>query len=138
MNCPRDTTSLDRKRAGETDVESCPECRGMFLEAGELDRIAEPHAGDLEYSTLEGDSLAHDDAYGVTACPRDGSQMSKVEFNIYTGIILDYCAQCEAFWLDAREIDRINDEVLQLNKTAPDQESPAMLWFAQFIWALPR
>ena len=37
--------------------------------------------------------------------------MCKVEFNIYTGIILDYCRDCRSFWLDGAELDRLRAHV---------------------------
>jgi len=49
------------------------------------------------------DSFHHDDTFVPTSCPHcPGVEMQKVEFNIYTGIILDYCARCEGFWLDGK------------------------------------
>jgi Zn-finger nucleic acid-binding protein len=64
--------------------------------------------------------------------------MRKAEFNIYTGIILDYCEGCGGFWLDGEELGRINEEVRKLNQLSQDAKPPAMLWFARFIWGLPR
>jgi len=110
----------------------------MFLDRGHLNRVAEPTAGDLEFSTLEAETFQHDDAYGPTACPRCGRGADKVEFNIHTGIILDHCPTCGGFWLDGPELDRINAEVRLLNAAASDGHEPPMLWFARFIWSLPR
>jgi Zn-finger nucleic acid-binding protein len=141
MNCPIcQTVALESSTVAGGRVESCPRCQGMFLDHGELNRIAEPTPGDLEFATLHDETFRHEDVHGEIECPRcaDSPRMRKVEFNIYTGIILDYCPRCEAFWLDGKEIDRINDEVRRLNEESPDDESPPMLWFAQFIWALPR
>jgi Zn-finger nucleic acid-binding protein len=120
-------------------VDRCERCGGMLLDPGELDRIAEPHEGDLEFSTLDAETFAHPDAYGPATCPRCSDQtMKKVEFNIYTGIILDYCEGCRSFWLDGKEMDRINEEVRALDEESKDVRAPAMLWFAHFIWGLPR
>jgi Zn-finger nucleic acid-binding protein len=122
-----------------TEVDACPECGGMFLDRGELNRVAAPTVGDLEYSTVHSESFRHDDRFAPTSCPRcDGVEMKKVEFNIYTGIILDYCASCEGFWLDGEELTRINEEVRKLDEEAGDDPAPSMRWFANFIWSLPR
>jgi Zn-finger nucleic acid-binding protein len=114
----------------------------MFLDHGELNRIAEPTSGDLEYSTVHMESFEHSDAFEVTSCPRCRDvEMSKVEFNIHTGIILDYCEDCRGFWLDGTELGRINEEVRELNEGDGEsgaEPAPGMLWFAQFIWSLPR
>ena len=54
-------------------------------------------------------SFKHADRYEPIGCPDCGNdKMQKVEFNIHTGIVLDYCSACEGFWLDGFELDRIN------------------------------
>ena len=139
MNCPRCRTTLSKTTLDSIEVESCPSCRGMLLDHGELDRLAKPHDGDLEYSTLDAETFDHEDVHGIIDCPRcDGESMKKVEFNIYTEIILDYCGQCRAFWLDGSEMGRINEEVRKLDEQSGEGSSPAMLWFANLIWSLPR
>lgn len=139
MDCPRCNTSVTTRSFGEISVPTCASCGGLFLHRGELNKIAEPTAGDLEFSTLHQDSLEHEDAYGATACPECRHEtMKKVDFNIYTDIILDYCQRCGGFWLDGRELDRINEEVRALNVDSDEQDDPPMLWFARFIWTLPR
>lgn len=140
MDCPRCRQPLSAEMLGSVEVATCAACRGMLLAHGLLDRIAEPHDGSLEFSTLDDESFQHDDSYGPTVCSRcpDQRQMKKVEFNIYTGIILDYCDSCRTFWLDGEELDRINDEVRALRESTSESVAPKMLWFANFIWSLPR
>ncbi len=139
MNCPRCNTIVTTRSFDDVSVPTCAGCGGLFLHRGELNKIAEPTAGDLEFSTLHEDSLGHEDAHGPTSCPECPDQaMKKVEFNIHTGIILDYCERCGGFWLDGRELDRINEEVRALNEASGEQAEPPMLWFARFIWTLPR
>jgi len=111
----------------------------MFLRHGELNKIAEPTQGDLEFSTLHRESFDHPDLYEPIECPAcQGGEMQKVEFNIHTGIVLDYCAACRGFWLDGTELDRINDEVKALDEAAEPGPDSGMLWFARFIWSLPK
>jgi Zn-finger nucleic acid-binding protein len=120
-------------------VEECERCNGMFLRHGELNKIAEPTQGDLEFSTLHRESFDHPDRFEPIECPGcRGGDMQKVEFNIHTGIVLDYCPACEGFWLDGTELDRINDEVKALDEAAEPGPDSGMLWFARFIWSLPR
>lgn len=139
MICPRCNvqTVVDSVEGARINV--CSRCRGMFLRRGELNQIAEPTAGDLEFSTVEGESFRHEDDYGVTDCPACVDEsMKKVEFNIHTNVILDYCDSCGGFWLDGAELDRINGEVRKLNDAETNGPDPPMLWFARFIWSLPR
>jgi Zn-finger nucleic acid-binding protein len=137
MNCPRDGAALVSKAIAQTPVQTCPTCGGMFLEHGQLNRVAEPTPGDLEFSTVDLDSFQHEDDHGPIACPRDGTTMRKVDFNIDTAIILDYCTTCHGFWLDAKELERINEEVKRLNEAGNEIPDPLLVRIAQFFWSLP-
>jgi len=136
MNCPRGDTSLETKEINDTSVQACARCGGMFLEHGQLNRVADPTPGDLEFSTVDLDSAQHPDDHGPINCPRDNSAMVKVDFNVDSSIILDYCQKCHGFWLDGGELARINAEVKTLNEAAkvPD---PLMVRISQFFWKLP-
>jgi hypothetical protein len=110
----------------------------MFVKHGALNRIAESTAGDLEFSTLDGDTFQHDDVHGATACPNDGTVMRKVDFNVDTSIILDYCSSCEGFWLDGDELGQINEEVKRLNAVHDEKiPDPLLVRLSRFLWNLP-
>jgi len=123
----------------DVEVHGCEQCGGLFLQRGELNRVAEPTDGDLEFSTLDEETFQHEDGSPPAVCPACADrEMQKVEFNIYTGIILDHCDRCGGFWLDGSELERIDAEVRRVNEQAGEGHTPAMLWFAQFLWSLPR
>jgi Zn-finger nucleic acid-binding protein len=138
MECPRCHVTTTVQRIGAVEMDICRQCGGMFLDRGELNKVSAPTSGDLEYSTVDLDSFEHEDAFAAIACPRCGhANMNKVEFNIYSDIILDYCERCEGFWLDGRELNRVNDEIRELNEASREEPDPPMLWFAKFLWTLP-
>jgi Zn-finger nucleic acid-binding protein len=137
MKCPRDGSVLETKTFGQTSVEACPLCRGMFFEHGHLNAAVEPTPGDLEFSTVDGDSFEHRDDYGPIACPRDGASMSKVDFNVDSEIILDYCRTCGGFWLDEKELASINEEVKRLNSADQEIPDPLLVRISQFFWNFP-
>ena len=110
----------------------------MFFTKGELDRLAEPHQGSLEYSTVDLDTFLHPDQEGPALCPADGTLMKKVSFNIHTDIILDFCSTCGGFWLDIGELERINTEVRELERANTEVRDPPMMWFAKALWTLVR
>lgn len=136
MNCPRDDSPLETKTINHTSVQTCPQCGGIFLDHGQLNEVAGPTPGDLEYSTVDLDSGQHADDHGTINCPRDNTPMVKVDFNLDSPIILDYCNTCHGFWLDGGELARINEEVKQLNEAAkvPD---PLLVRISQFFWKIP-
>jgi Zn-finger nucleic acid-binding protein len=138
MNCPRDNSELETMTVHGTPVEKCPACAGMFVKHGALNRIAESTAGDLEFSTVDSDTFQHEDIHGATACPNDGTVMRKVDFLVDTSIILDYCNNCEGFWLDGDELGRINAEVKRLNAVHDEQiPDPLLVRVSRFLWNLP-
>ena len=138
MNCPRDAeVVLEMKPVGETSVATCPRCGGMYLEHGQLNKLAVPTPGDLEFSTVDLDTFEHQDEYGPINCPRDHTTMRKVDFNIDTTIILDYCPTCHGFWLDAKELASINEEVKRLNEAGAEVPDPLLMRISQFFWNLP-
>ncbi|MDX1582501.1 MAG: zf-TFIIB domain-containing protein [Thermoanaerobaculia bacterium] len=139
MKCPVHGATLEKMTVGdEVEVDTCPVGGGMYLDRGELDKLATPHSGDLEFSTVDLDTFAHEDDHGVIECPADpGVEMKKVEFNIYTNIILDYCERCRGFWVSAAELARINEIVEDLDEAEQEVYDPPMLWFAKFLWGLP-
>ena len=53
MDCPRCRCALSTRKLGQVEAQACETCGGIRLEHGTLDRIAEPHDGDLEFSMLD-------------------------------------------------------------------------------------
>jgi Zn-finger nucleic acid-binding protein len=137
LNCPRDAAELEVKSFGSTPVRTCPTCGGMFLAHGQLNEVAGETRGDLEFCTVDLDSFQHEDAYGPITCPNDGAAMGKVDFNIDTTIILDYCKKCLGFWMDGKELTRINEEVKRLNEADAEVSDPLLVRISQFFWNLP-
>jgi Zn-finger nucleic acid-binding protein len=133
MNCPRDAATLELKTFGHASVEVCPRCAGLVLEHGQLNQIAEPTSGDLEFASVDLDSFRHDDEYGPIACLADGTAMSKVAF-VESSIILDYCKTCRGFWVDGKELVRINEEVKRLNEAEAEVPDPLLVRISKFVW----
>jgi len=85
----------------------CEKCGSLWLDRGELSKIAFQVDGDIEYCSTK-------DAEGAPAarrqCPRcDDTALHKALFIGYSDIVLDHCKNCGGFWLDGSELDRINE-----------------------------
>src|SRR6266568_1469236 len=133
MNCPRDGAALETKSIGDTPVGICPRCGGMYLSEGQLNRIVQPEHGDIEFSTVDRDSFEHEDDHGAIDCPKDGTTMRKVDFNVETSIILDYCTKCRGFWIDGGELARIREEVKNLDEAGDEVPDPLLVRISQFL-----
>jgi len=61
MKCPVDGTILALSERAGVEIDYCPQCRGIWLDRGELDRILE-HAGST--TRRDGYDAHHDDEHG--------------------------------------------------------------------------
>jgi len=104
MNCPKCGTDLAKKYyKGMIEIDSCPDCRGMWLDSLELDK--------LEDMAFDNDahkgSLVHFQSKTDFSCPHCGAKMDEFQYRLYD-LKLDYCAvNGHGFWLDAGEDERV-------------------------------
>lgn len=104
MNCPKCSAELVRKYyKGMIEVDSCPACRGMWLDTPELDKLEDVAFDD---DTHKG-SLIHFGAKTESPCPHCGMGLTEFQYRLYD-LRLDYCAENDhGFWLDAGEDERV-------------------------------
>ena len=104
MNCPRCKNSvLQSVEYDGQKVEVCPQCKGEWLFAGELQKIVEHH--DEVFSPEEIASLdavnkeiftAEKDDNDELNCPACGDvRMEHFNYGDTSGIILHKCAECD-------------------------------------------
>jgi len=87
----------------------CESCGSLWLDKGELDKMAYQVSGSVEYSTV-GEAEAEGEK--KKECPRcEGVAMDKVNFLGVGDIVLDHCDNCGGFWLDGGELDLANEEL---------------------------
>ena len=110
MNCPKCSTELARKYyKGAIEVDACPACRGMWLDADELDRL-EDMAFDED---AHKGSLVHFQSRTEFPCPVCGEALDEFQYRLYD-LRLDLCArQAHGFWLDAGEDERVMEIMRQ-------------------------
>jgi Zn-finger nucleic acid-binding protein len=115
VKCPKDGAALEnRPYEDDVRVELCPRCRGLWLDAGELERIEDvrerdyreelARMADLGYSAYE---LALQKAGRVLRCPRCGAEMEKREYARCSQVMIDACPECHGVWLDAGELEAL-------------------------------
>jgi uncharacterized protein len=84
-----------------TELERCPRCQGLYLDAGELDRmLVAHHAGRVDSQAFTPLSDHHDRKPGI--CDR-----CRLEMAPYLGpqnVRLDRCPKCHAVFLDQGEL----------------------------------
>ncbi|MGR3805319.1 TFIIB-type zinc ribbon-containing protein [Marinibacterium profundimaris] len=60
MKCPIDGTQLVMTDRSGVEIDYCPQCRGVWLDRGELDKIIERSATEAAPSHAYGDPRRHD------------------------------------------------------------------------------
>ena len=115
MKCPVDSELLTTTRyEAEIEVDECPDCRGMWLDEGELERIQVTKEKDysdelrqIPDGVVGAYELARQKIQDERSCPSCGSAMAKQEYGYCSRILVDSCPSCHGFWLDRGEVEAL-------------------------------
>jgi Zn-finger nucleic acid-binding protein len=93
----------------KVEVDSCPTCQGLWLDAKELSRLDDNFFVDVEEIELTDVSPTEEDK--ELACPRCDGQpgLRKARPKDHGDVVLDTCKNCGGFWLDAGELKKIRE-----------------------------
>lgn len=98
-------------KRGKISYDVCEKCGSLWLDKGELDKMAFDVEGSIEYSSKESAQTKE----GQKKCPRcEEIDLTNVYFLGYSDILLDYCPNCGGFWLDGGEISLINKKLEEI------------------------
>jgi Zn-finger nucleic acid-binding protein len=113
LSCGTEMMNYDVKtRHGEISYDTCEKCGSLWLDAGELDKMAFQVEGSIEYCSQEKDDRLDPKAM---KCPRcDNSDLGRVRFLGYPDIILHRCDNCGGFWLDGGELNIIDKKLKKI------------------------
>ena len=74
MKCPNDGATLTMSERSGVEIDYCPECRGVWLDRGELDKILDRASAEL--SPREPDQRGYRQEQGYQNAPAQGYQQS--------------------------------------------------------------
>lgn len=113
LNCNAEMVNYDvTTKNAELSYEICEKCGSLWLDAGELDKMAFQVTGSIELCSDEEDKTSDK---GVRKCPRcEDLDLSRVKFLGETDIVLDHCKNCGGFWLDGSELNLIDSELAKI------------------------
>lgn len=106
MQCPKCNVETVREIVSKVEIDRCPRCRGLWLDALELEKLIEHPPREL----LGQDRLfaASSDPGPRLKCPRCKEvPLIKLNSRLRPGTILDSCTVCFGNWLDAGELARL-------------------------------
>jgi hypothetical protein len=108
LNCGTEmTTNQVATRKSNISYNMCEKCGSLWLDAGDLDKMAFKVTGSIEYC----EEIKPDEPEKKPKkCPRcDDFVLSKVKFLASDDIFLHYCRNCGGFWLDGGELSLIDN-----------------------------
>lgn len=106
MKCQICNNTITPVKKDDLEMLQCETCNGFWIKKGSLNKLIKHRAGDVEFSSI--DHHMHHDTHGIMKCVYcDDQAMIKVNFIEYSDIILDYCEECGAFWIDNGELDKM-------------------------------
>lgn len=88
----------------EVEIDYCPACRGIWLDAGELELLFENEA---DVKRLLGGVASGSSVAGQRRCPICRKKMRLAGIPTKTEIQIDYCLQNHGLWFDRGELDDI-------------------------------
>ena len=109
--CPRCQTNLEAVKIGLSDVQECPHCEGIWLDAETLRQICadqEKQAAVLGLPSppISNECVNVESQVRYLHCPVCAEIMNRVNFAGYSTVIVDVCRE-HGTWFDRDELRRI-------------------------------
>jgi hypothetical protein len=87
------------------EVDWCRQCRGVWLDSGELELVSGPVCAELENALMQDSgSRRHD---GKRPCPVCEKALLKVPVRIEPPVTVDRCPSRHGIWFDAGELSGV-------------------------------
>jgi len=105
LTCVKCTSVLDKSKVGDIEVDLCPDCGGLWLDAGEIERLNS--AASTEVAALR-TALASSSAQAAPSdttahCPACSAALREV---VLGPVGVDVCTGCKGVFLDRGELDQ--------------------------------
>ena len=124
MKCPKCSTELVQKYyKGSIEIDYCPNCRGIWLDFDELDRLEDMG---FEDDRNKG-SLVHNATPTKYPCPVCATNLHEFQYRLYD-LKLDLCVEQHGFWLDAGEDERVVEIMRQRNAQTHRKRDAEQEW----------
>jgi len=111
MKCPKCRVELVAQTAkGDVRLDCCPDCRGIWFDAGELEKIMKDAQEDLYVPAAAKQQYLF--------CPRCVQYLHSFHYP-QTEVMIEMCKSCGGLWLDGAEytkIRKMRDTLARLGK----------------------
>ena len=91
------------------EIDICPECKGIWLDANELKFLDSSLFIDVEHIEYTETAPTTDDT--AVSCPKCETQptLTKCHPKGHKDVVIDTCPNCKGFWLDKGEMEKLHD-----------------------------
>ncbi len=102
--CVRCTSVLDKATISDVEVDLCPSCGGLWLDAGELERLGRGDASALTElrQALGGSESPEPASETESPCPACSAELHQTKV---ASVTVDFCPSCKGVFLDKGELD---------------------------------
>lgn len=113
MKCPRDGAALAQSTyEAKIEIDTCGKCGGVWLDAGELEKIQETierdyRASDRTDDVAEAIEAAKQSQRDEIACPKCSGAMTARRYGMGSAIVIDVCDAGCGTWLDKGELQAL-------------------------------
>lgn len=105
MNCPHCTDEvLIALEYSQVEVDYCTECKGIWLDSGELELLLGNEQAAHDYLSI-GSPVDHPHGEAHRKCPECDKRMTKEGTQAEPPVIFDHCPRGHGIWLDHNELE---------------------------------
>jgi Zn-finger nucleic acid-binding protein len=130
MKCPRCNAELNAVEYDDVEVGVCPDCKGEWLAAGELETVAEHHQEKFTPEEIASLDAVNKEIFTTAECEHDqlrcpecaNVEMKHFNYGETSGLILDKCPECGGIWTDKGELEKV-EELVDGWKACLDQDT---------------
>ena len=114
MQCPRcNSTNFVEHNYEGLKVDTCQSCFGVWLDEGEIAHIVYTKQKGISPELVK--EVVSNSFFGIPAsesetilnCPKCNNEMTPINYDISSGVIIDRCANGHGFWLDKHELEKV-------------------------------
>jgi Zn-finger nucleic acid-binding protein len=104
--CKSQALEVCRDSQTQLEVDSCPQCLGVWFDGGELETFYQSPELVKRFTPIGGAALHHTYEISSTArrCPRCRKGMERP---LVGGIDIDVCRECRGIWFDYGELQKV-------------------------------
>ncbi|MFH1382194.1 MAG: zf-TFIIB domain-containing protein [Chloroflexota bacterium] len=113
MICPKCKNDMIVVEHEEIELDYCPNCRGVWFDAGELELLLESMNMERPHQFVSDmlDSAEHGTPEKPRKCPICSQQMKKTMVGEGPKILIDICRRGDGLWFDGGEVSQLARQI---------------------------